>query len=590
MITFKKEHNRQSDRASRNRTALGLLLGVMGLLILTACSDWDDHYDANTSLVASQQSTLWENIAKNENLSQFATLVKKSGYDAILNASQSYTVWAPVNGSFDYDVLNATDSSRLLRQFVQNHIARYNYPASGNLNQKVYMLNEKLMHFQGDGTYKMQDVPLNDGSIACNNGMIHLLQNKIPFMQNIYESLNNEQFEIDLISEYYHKYDVRKLNEVQSVAGPIVDGEQTYLDSVFYESNQLTSLFNAYINQEDSNYSMLIPTNKAWKEARDTIMKFFNYVPTFRFVRTTASGADTTIVVNLSDADELRDSVTNLMLFRGLTFNNNILDNKKLGALASGQSLDCDSLVNTTGDIFYADDSKKLFENTLRVDKSNGAIWVTDTIGLPTWCIWNPEIVAQAEGYVYKTQYAGETGFVRVNSSNQNPNIAGKVSNGYYYEARPNTPSDHPDIYIHLPNVRSAEYNVYIVMIPGNMVSTQAEYKPNSFSAFIRYAQSDGSLVTEQKNQFKNPDGSGSLFVTSDEAKIDTILLGSVTFPIAYVGTGENYPYLHIKSRFSSSNNDKYDRTLRVDCVILRPKALDEYLKAHPGYKYDKYY
>jgi len=61
-----------------------------------SCSDWDDHYEADNTILDSQQATLWENISKNANLSQFASLLKKAGYDEVLNASQTYTVWLPL--------------------------------------------------------------------------------------------------------------------------------------------------------------------------------------------------------------------------------------------------------------------------------------------------------------------------------------------------------------------------------------------------------------------------------------------------------------------------------------------------------------
>ena len=73
----------------------------------------------------------------------------------------------------------------------------------------------------------------------------------------------------------------------------------------------------------------------------------------------------------------------------------------------------------------------------------------------------------------------------------------------------------------------------------------------------------------------------------SDSTRVDSIYLGDFTFPVAYAGTGDYYPYLRINSAVTSKERNSYDRTLRVDCVILRPKELDAYLKEHPDYKYD---
>ena len=166
-----------------------------GAAAFDGCADWDDHYDANSELLDTQQSTLWENIANTDNLSQFASLLKKADYDAVLNASQTYTVWAPVNGSFDYETLNAFSAERLRKEFIENHIARSNYPASGVLaTLPIYTLNEKLSHFNGDLYYDMQGVSVVRPNLASENGTIHVLGGKIPYVQNIYESLNVNEY------------------------------------------------------------------------------------------------------------------------------------------------------------------------------------------------------------------------------------------------------------------------------------------------------------------------------------------------------------------------------------------------------------
>ena len=143
--------------------------------MLVACSDWDDHYEADSSILSSQQSTLWENISSNGQLSQFAALLKKTGYDQVLSATQTYTVWAPQNGSFDYDALSSMSDARVQREFVMNHIARNNYPASGTVDERVYTLNEKLMFFDGSMPYAIQGVGLSQPNISSRNGTLHML-------------------------------------------------------------------------------------------------------------------------------------------------------------------------------------------------------------------------------------------------------------------------------------------------------------------------------------------------------------------------------------------------------------------------------
>ena len=110
---------------------------VVAAMTLTACSDWDDHFDANTSVLESQHSSLWQNIEQAGNLSQFAALLKKTGFDENLSASQTFTVWAPVDDSFDYATLSNLSNERITREFIENHIARNNYPASGLVNEDI---------------------------------------------------------------------------------------------------------------------------------------------------------------------------------------------------------------------------------------------------------------------------------------------------------------------------------------------------------------------------------------------------------------------------------------------------------------------
>ena len=106
--------------------------------------------------------------------------------------------------------------------------------------------------------------------------------------------------------------------------------------------------------------------------------------------------------------------------------------------------------------------------------------------------------------------------------------------------------------------------------------------KPYRFNVSLGYADEKG---VNQDNDRKW--AIESAFV-ADSAQIDTVYLGDFTFPMAYVGTGSYYPYIRINSAVTSRERANYDRTLRIDCLILRPKELDDYLKAHPDYEYDK--
>ena len=557
-----------------------------GAAAITACADWDDHYDADTSLLDSQHASLWQNIAQNENLSQFASLLKLTGYDEVLNASQTYTVWAPVNGSFDYEALTSLSNDRLQKEFVENHIARNNYPASGAVDKRVYTLNEKLMLFSGAGNYAIQGVSIDKPNLASGNGTIHMLKGKIPFVQNIYESLNNYEYPIDSISTYFHSYDVRKLNEQKSVQGPTLNGEITYLDSIFDEHNDLFLRYFAYINREDSNYSMIVPTNEAWNRAKATVSKFFHYVPSFEFMENTSTTERKKVDVKIRDVKYLQDSIVNQMLTASLFFNNNMYDNRQLDAPDAATNFHCDSLYSTLQVKFYSEDASRLLENTRRIEKSNGCVWLTDdSLRMRTWTLWNPEIRLQAENSSMVASsvnvYNNEPQRIYVAPGTQNPEVKGRISQDSYLDVVPAAQSTNPGVVFYLPEVRSTTYSIYMVTVPANITNPKNATKPYRFSVTMGYADALG------RNQDNDRSWLAVSTFVSDSAQIDTIYLGDFTFPMAYYGTGDYYPYLRVNSSVTSRERANYDRNMRIDCLILRPKELDDYLKEHPDYKYD---
>lgn len=564
------------------RNAMAVMALAMGALT-TACSDWDDHYVADVSTQGNANATIWENIQAESQLSQFATLLKKVGFDQNLNASQTYTVWAPLNGTFDYDRLMQTSNDTLLTEFVENHVARSNFPAVGTVDEKIYLLNEKTVPFQGNGSYTMSDVPVATANIASKNGVIHTLQGKLPFLPNIYESMNSVLFPIDSIANFIHQYDRRELNANLSVEGPVVNGEITYLDSVFNEGNDLFLRYGrTFINSEDSSYTMIVPTNDAWTKAYNAISKYYNYVSGYTFDDQSAANNDT--VVNF-DAAYLRDSLTRKAIMSNLFYNNNLYDNKALKTLKQGEMLMNDSLTSTYSDmsftqgIIYRDDANELFRGATRYDRSNGAIWLTDSLRQRTWNTFNPIIKIEGESrYTNVSIGSNNTIYLRTSDA-QNPAVPGRLS-GYAFTEVSNG-SGNPTFSVYMPEVLSTTYAVYAVFAPSNINNVYDTLpKPNVVNVQISYNMENGAL-----NGIR-PGGSRRLTslarVTTDPTKIDTVYVSDFTFPIAYSGTGDYYPSLVFQGQATGRN---YDYTIRLDCVILVPKELDTYMKEHPDYK-----
>ncbi|MCR5130110.1 MAG: fasciclin domain-containing protein [Prevotella sp.] len=584
------------------KNALVVMAALVAGAMTTSCSDWDDHYDPTTAVEGSASATLWENISSNSSLSQFADLLRKTGYDEVLKASQTYTVWAPLNDTFDYSTLSQEGSEKLLKEFVQNHVARNNYAASGVLDEQVYMLNEKVHSFVGSaGTYTINGVSVAQSNLASSNGVMHTISGKLQFLANIYESLDASEFAIDSISDYFHSFDQRVLNISKSVEGPVVDGEITYLDSVFDESNSRFSLYSAYINSEDSNYTMVIPTNTAWEKAKNAMKPYFNYIPSLTYRENAgASGSSNDVAIEIDDIDYLRDSVMNLSLFRGLFFNNNLYDNGALNTLATGQRLQVDSLVttsyrrsSTSRQKLYSEDAAALFEGTTRVDKSNGAIFVTDdSLRVHPWLFWNPMLENEAElSTNIGSVSTGRSSIVTISAGTKNPAIEGTVSNDAYLELSNSTASNNPVVNMYLKNLLSTTYVIYAVILPPTITNPAAESKPNAFTAQLFYNRENGSIAAAPYTF----GGTGHVFF-SDSSKIDTVCLGEYTFPMAYAHIPDNpAPYVRItgavgRKKEPLTPDESYDRVIRLDCLLAVPKELDDYMKEHPDYVYPRNY
>ena len=557
-----------------------LAMGAMA----TACSDWDDHYEANSSVTGSSSATLWENISANANLSEFAQLAKKTGYDKVLQSSQTFTVWAPLNGTFDFETLNNSDVTDLTNEFMRNHVARFSYPASGPVNERVFMLNEKMNIFQGNGTYQMGDVKLQDINIASSNGTMHTLDGKLDFNYNIFESLNTKTYALDSITEYFKHFNQEILDLDASVKGPVVDGEITYLDSVKVEYNQLCNLINAHIDREDSTYTMIVPTNEAWNKAMATLDNYYKYIPSYQYFKEfpqTLKGADASQVdYDLIDDVYLADSLKKLNLVADLAFNNKYYGNVKLPGLQHGESLQTDSLVSTVYDILYTEDAKRLFNGTIaKEEKSNGYLWIADSLHVRPWNSWKPEVIVQGEmtSRVAGT-FNGTVSRVNVNSINKNQNVEGKLSNNAYAEVRQTSSSGNPEVDFYLPGVRAGKYMLYVSIVPANIDSTMyvTSVLPNRLQVKCGYHNEKGKYAEKSfPGYFEN-----------DVTKVDEVKIGEIEFPVSTAGLDNAMPYVRLLSRVTSNISDKYDRTIRIDYIRLVPIELYDYLQENPDYKY----
>ena len=252
-------------------------------LSITSCTDtWDDHYNIGSTY----KGNLWESISTNQELANFASVVKACGYDASLASSQMFTVFAPTNANFSeaqaQELINVygqeksqsvkNNDNTAIKEFVQNHIALYNYSVSGNSNDSIVMMNGKYMSLTSN-SLGGQSMTLA-GNVG--NGVLYTLDKKVDYSPNVFEYLKKDA-ELDSVANFLYEFNQYVFDPALSVPGEIKDGQTHYLDSVSVLENEMFAHLDAKLASEDSTYWMLVPTNDEWNRLVPEYEKYYQY-------------------------------------------------------------------------------------------------------------------------------------------------------------------------------------------------------------------------------------------------------------------------------------------------------------------------
>ena len=195
-------------------------------------------------------------------------------YAEVLKGGRSFTLFAPVNGTFNKDsilslVITAKGDSAVERFFVWNHLSQ-NLVSSDGTNKKFRMLNYKNVSFANN---TVNEVSVKESNIHSKNGIMHVMNDQLPYMKTIYEALVAlPQFKSH--GEFLASYNEDVFDEDASVSSGVVDGKKVYVDSVVYERNKLVNAI-GYIDEEDSTYHVVVPTEAGWNKALKEAMECF---------------------------------------------------------------------------------------------------------------------------------------------------------------------------------------------------------------------------------------------------------------------------------------------------------------------------
>ena len=568
----------------------GIMMVAAGILSATSCTDFSDYNDVKQDATPSANQTLWENISSDSELTHFASLVKKAGYDKILNSANNYTVWAPVDSKLDLSQYENLDSAQLVLQFVKNHVANYSYVVSGTWDEpkRVNMQNNKSYNFVNNSICSFDDINVLAKNVASSNGVMHKIDGVAKYYPNLSAFINDTAkanvLGIDSLSAYYRKYNVSYLDEANSVIGPIVDGKQTYIDSVMVNYNLLDSKFRAFAAGEDSSYTMLIPTNEVWKSELAKGLAYYNFNAKIPYrAEVNNNIADQFYTVN--NIEYLKDSLVKENIYRSLLFSNTDIYNRWL---VGDKTVPTDTLRSVgyrASGYKYSNPQEMLSHASYEEELSNGQVKVINAFAAHPWEVYSREMTIDAYDNMLKVRNGTGKRTTFTDHGRNNTSVTYR-----FLHVEP-TGTTSPELEVLLPNVKSDTYNVYCVFIPTVSVSGSDE-RPNQYKISMYYARNNATSSSQWRfsaDGVENPstDSKQASYIIDnvkanhlDENGMllpDTVLVGKMTFPVSYAGTGVG-PSIYIKVPFmTSAVRDQYNREIRLQSVILRPAAKDEY-------------
>ena len=513
-----------------------------------ACTDtWDEHYGDGGSNLVSDKSLL-QLVEEADDLNDFLTVLQhthvfnnnkptKVTYADLLASDQTFTVWAPKDGTFNADSLleecqTVVGDSMCGQHFVQNHIAHY---ISNSTEEKsIQMLNGKFLEAE-PGSFQGVSYETDRANKPAKNGLLHVVSTELPYLYNVYEALTTLP-EFSGIGSVFKSYEKLELDENSSIQSGIdLDGNIVYSDSVLYRSNILYSMF-GNIHVEDSNFIMLVPEARVWDKVYNEALKYFNYG-------------------SVVQADSLRRLYASQALIRDLVYNRNV-----------GCSHMVDSVYSTSYSL-YDEERHHVYYKPLAPGGIFSSSFVRDTMACSNGAIYNlyewpftPEqiyfypVKTEAEISTLMTDYQDCTYAARTV-------VADSVSDGYLVIS-PRTSSSNWTMEFQIPSVLSGTYEICAVVLPRTVYNTgDRNFRPCKFTASISYETEDG---VAQTYSFDDE-------VENNPYVVDTVEIGKFTIPVCSYGQPDAKVHLTLECSISRMESGRYNREMYLDCLYFKP-------------------
>ncbi len=576
-----------------------LCLGLAATLGMTACTE--DHFDIQGSGSETLGKSIMENIESSSKLTDFAKILKlvpvkrddldaksTSTYAELLNSAQSFTVWAPLDGTYDAqsyideleyaknDLRKSGDPDKLDEavaierkietQFVRNHIARFNYESTMG-SQQVRMLNSKVYDYDANAhDAKFNGVLLADAqdAVVASNGAMHLLNGSSDYFYNIYDRMEADA-DFSSVYDQISLLNKTEFSEYLSTPGAMNEkGEMVYADSVMTTDNALLNNSGADIKNEDSVYVAVIPTDAGYTDALSKLASYFRYGKKYYQTYNSETGSFNTTgdVFEFDNVTQYADSMTRNQLLTSMYISASTLPTVtdiRDSAMVIKAIKDADTLTSTNGVVYI---NKEGGENPLFAGEplraSNGYIFKYDTYkNDPQYSFLTKTYFQANQNIVYISQDVTQrnNGQVFLETENRNPDVKGKVPNNSFVAFSVNG-TGYVDY--RLPAVYSGKYKISVTLLPTQiLLENEGQNLNAALTASIMYDEDVVAVNTVSAEA-----------VAADTVK-DYVLWEDFEFTKCYVGLPSSavkaFPRLRLNFRQITARNSIYIARITIE-------------------------
>lgn len=594
--------------------------GFMGAVLfgMTACSD--EHYDVKSSAASSK--TIWENIQSNGATDSLAmimsrTYVMKNANDKsgkqtlgeLLNQSQTFTVWAPKDGTYNasYFLKQLDKRDQLLAQssdptsqsfrdawqinydvasqFVLNHVARFSNESNAG-TQKVRLLNSKVSIYEA-AQNKFNSVPIDAsaGNIVSSNGSLHLLNGRSPFAYNIYDYVAaNPDFSKIWAALKDPNIDKEVFSEERSTKGAMNEkGQMVYVDSVYYQTNKILDRCGALVKNEDSLYVAILPSDAAYDAAYNKVSSLYKYGSSYAYDwsserRVFDKTDNNALRVN---ADSLKSYNAKSLLISSAFFSthNFPVANQYDSAQINNYAIHADSL-KSTNDIIYLNSNpggaNPMFNGQSPYRASNGYIYAVNSYNVnPAYSfVSKKEIKLQYSFPVATTQNdltaqtTRQGTLIELTDANRNEEVKGTLEDNMY--RRFEVSSGNMTVDIILDGIYSTKYKISAIMVPNRTNVSYIQHDHVTGKEIKETTTFDCDIIDDITN--RSIGGVKNITISNDTIK-SYVLFDAFEFPKCYV----NLPAGHVsfpRLRFMLSRRNQTrgkTKSLNISKIFLEP-------------------